>query len=129
MREGLERFVEYWENLPLFAGMKRLPPELQQRLRVQRLRNRPLGMANSLRGMGTGRQPSWWPSLASLPMPVLLTAGEQDAKFMDLAERMVSVIPHASFVPVPNAGHTVHVEQAELFDTIVKEFLSGIPVQ
>jgi len=128
MREGLERFVEYWENLPLFAGLKRLSPELQQHIRFQRLRNRPLGLANSLRGMGTGRQPSWWASLASLPMPVLLVAGEQDAKFMEIAERMVSAIPHAEFVPVPNAGHTVHVEQAELFDTIVKEFLSGIPL-
>lgn len=127
LREGLERFVDYWENLPLFAGLKRLPPELQQRIRDQRLSNRPLGLANSLRGMGTGRQPSWWASLRSLPMPVLLLAGEQDAKFMDIAGRMGSAIPHATFVAVPNAGHTVHVEQAELFDTIVKEFLSGIP--
>jgi 2-succinyl-6-hydroxy-2,4-cyclohexadiene-1-carboxylate synthase len=122
-RDGIARFVEEWENLPLFASLKAQPPETQRRIRAQRLNNRPRGLANSLRGMGTGRQPSWWEALPALAMPVLLIAGEWDAKFTAIARRMAEALPHSTFAPVPNAGHLVHVEQADLFDTIVREFL------
>lgn len=122
-REGLEWFVPYWESLPLFEGVKRLPPEAQQRIRSQRMRNRPHGLACSLRGMGTGKQPSWWDRLHELPMPVILVAGEEDGKFHSIAERMRMCIRRCTFIPVPEAGHLVHVEQASTFDTIVRNYM------
>ena len=36
----------------------------KQAVRKERLANNPQGLANSLRGMGTGAQPSWWNELA-----------------------------------------------------------------
>ena len=73
-RDGIAAFADFWSNLPLFATQ---PPELRQRLHDQRLRNNPLGLANSLRGMGTGVQPSLWDRLGELTLPMLLIAGEQ----------------------------------------------------
>jgi 2-succinyl-6-hydroxy-2,4-cyclohexadiene-1-carboxylate synthase len=125
-REGLEWFVAYWENLPLFQSVKRLPQEIQERIRRQRLNNRALGLANSLRGMGAGAQPSWWEHLPLLPMPVQLIAGEWDGKYMAIARRMQEMIPRCRFTPVAQAGHMVHVEQAQIFDKIVMEFLEQV---
>ena len=43
-----------WENIPLFETQKRLAQNVQEAVRKERLANNPKGLANSLRGMGTG---------------------------------------------------------------------------
>jgi 2-succinyl-6-hydroxy-2,4-cyclohexadiene-1-carboxylate synthase len=121
-REGLAAFVAYWEQLPLFASQQRLPYEQQQALHEQRLQNRPLGLANSLRGVGTGVQPALQERLATLTIPVLLLAGILDTKFCAIAQHMAQSLPYAHVHLVPAAGHTVHLEQPELFDHIVIDF-------
>ena len=61
-------------------------------MRKERLANNPKGLANSLRGMGTGAQPSWWNELQNLKMPVLLMNGEHDEKFF----RILKISKNAS---------------------------------
>jgi 2-succinyl-6-hydroxy-2,4-cyclohexadiene-1-carboxylate synthase len=124
--EGVASFIKYWENIPLFATQKRLPEQKQAEIRKQRLQNNPTGLANSLRGMGTGKQPSWWRSLPDLTMPVLLLCGEYDEKFCRILKRMKDVLPNAQLFQFSEAGHAIHVEQPEKFDTIVVEFLQQI---
>jgi len=123
MEHGIEAFVERWENIPLFTSQRQLPDSVKEQMRQQRLQNNPIGLANSLRGMGTGMQPSWWGSLHRLCMPVLLLGGEYDKKFLHILQRMEKQLPYAEFVQVSDAGHTIHVEQPEKFDTIVRGFL------
>ncbi len=57
-RDGVAAFVEHWEQLPLFASQSNLALETRQSLHRQRLANRAHGLANSLRGVGTGEQPA-----------------------------------------------------------------------
>lgn len=125
-RDGITSFVDYWESIPLFATMRSLSEEIRQTIRAQRLANRSSGLAGCLRGMGTGTQPSWWDRLDQLSMPVHLIAGELDTKFTVIAEQMHKQIPDCKLTIVPEAGHTVHVEQAEIFDTIVMSYLESI---
>jgi 2-succinyl-6-hydroxy-2,4-cyclohexadiene-1-carboxylate synthase len=123
MREGLAAFVERWERLPLFASQASLPEDMRAQVHAQRLRNDPLGLANSLRGMGTGQQEALWDRLASLDVPTLLIAGELDAKYRALAEEMLAILPNARAAIVPGAGHAVHLEQPQAFAKNVLEFL------
>jgi 2-succinyl-6-hydroxy-2,4-cyclohexadiene-1-carboxylate synthase len=125
-QHGVPAFVEKWENIPLFASQKQLPREVQEAIREQRLQNYAFGLANSLRGMGTGKQPSWWEALKSLKMPVLLLSGEYDEKFFRILSRMKKLIPNAKLVQISGAGHAIHVEQHEKFDTIVMGFLQNL---
>lgn len=125
-RDGLAAFVERWERLPLFASQADLPQELRARLHAQRLRNDPRGLANSLRGMGAGRQPSLWEQLAALDIPTLLIAGERDTKYTALAGQMQALLPNARAAIVPAAGHAVHLERPQLFIQNVIEFLRQI---
>lgn len=122
-RDGIEAFVNEWEKIPLFATQKTLPKCVRERVRAQRLQNSATGLANSLRGMGTGIQPSFWTELEQLHMPVLLLVGEQDTKFCDIAKRMKHKLPAAECYRIPEAGHTVHLEQAVIFDTMVMDYL------
>jgi 2-succinyl-6-hydroxy-2,4-cyclohexadiene-1-carboxylate synthase len=125
-KEGLESFVEYWGNLPLFASQKRLPGEIREWVRFQRLQNDPRGLANSLRGLGTGTPEPLWDRLAGLDVPTLLIAGALDKKFTEIAKRMAALIPAAQLEIVPNVGHTVHLENSAGFDKLVLNFLEQV---
>ena len=121
--EGITAFVEHWERIPLFASQEALSASTQQRLRAQRLRNRPRGLANSLRGMGTGVQPALWGQLALLNIPTLLLTGELDTKFCEIAQQMVTKVPNARHLTIAQAGHTIHLEQTEAFVQTISTFL------
>jgi 2-succinyl-6-hydroxy-2,4-cyclohexadiene-1-carboxylate synthase len=121
-RDGIVTFVERWEQLPLFASQGSLPIETRQAQHRQRLSNRAQGLANSLRGVGTGEQPSLHDKLPSLAIPVLLIAGELDPKFCSIARQMEQQLPSATLHIVPGAGHVVHLEQPDLFTQLVRQF-------
>ncbi len=121
-RDGVEAFIERWEKLPLFTSQRSLPFECAEALRRQRLQNRAAGLAQSLRGVGTGVQPPLYARLPTLHLPVLLIAGELDTKFTAIARRMAQVLPQAQLRIIAGAGHTVHLERPEEFISLVGNF-------
>ncbi len=125
MHDGVAPFVDRWQAIPLFASQSRLPANARERLRQQRLRNEPLGLANSLRGLGAGEQQPVYTRLHEIATPALLLAGADDAKYRAIAERTTGALPNARLQIVPEAGHTVHLEQPQAFSAAVREFLSA----
>ncbi|HHY72588.1 MAG TPA: 2-succinyl-6-hydroxy-2,4-cyclohexadiene-1-carboxylate synthase [Bacillus bacterium] len=126
-REGIRAFVDYWGKIPLFSTQeKKLSEEEKQAIRAQRLQNSSVGLAGSLRGMGTGVQPSWWDKLSEVRKPVLLLAGELDEKFCHINQEMHKRLPNSKIFIINDAGHAIHVEQRELFGKIVRDYLCGI---
>jgi len=123
---GIAWFVEYWEQQPLFASQARLPADVRARIRAERLAQRPSGLANSLRGMGTGVMTPLWDHLPQLDLPVLLIVGAFDTKYVTIGQSMAAQLPHAELVIVPDAGHAVHVEQPEIFQNLVSTFLQRV---
>ncbi len=127
-RDGIAPFVDEWERQPLFASQSALPDEARQALRRERLSNTPLGLANSLRGAGTGAQPPLHDTLATLTTPTLLLAGEHDEKFSRITWQMAEQLPNAEARIVLDAGHIVHVEQPDVFDALVIAFTTSLSV-
>ncbi len=123
--EGLEWFVDHWASLPLFASQARLPEAARAALRARRLRGSATGYANSLRGMGAGRQRSLWADLPALAMPALIISGELDATYVAIGARMAAAMPLARQAIVPGAGHTVHLERPEAFRELVVGYIRG----
>jgi pimeloyl-ACP methyl ester carboxylesterase len=59
-------------------------------------------------------------------MPVLIVAGEADAKFSALGRQAASVIgDNAEVVLVPGAGHPCHLERPDEFCRLLADFLAG----
>lgn len=123
LASGLEAFVEQWESLPMWASQAQLPESLRQAQHMQRLKHTPLGLANSLRGMGTGTQPSLWDDLTMIQHPVQLITGELDTKFHQINIFMQQNLPQATHISILDAGHTVHLEKSTLFWEKVFGFL------
>lgn len=120
---GIGEFVREWEELPLFATQRRLTPGVRAEIRSRRMTNRPEALAACLRGLGTGMQPSVWEALEHVAAPTLLIAGEEDRKFVRTNERMLEALPDARLEVIPEAGHAVHLEQPEVWASVVKSFV------
>ncbi len=123
LREGVPVFVEYWESLGLWESQQRLPVEKREALHAQRLRNHAEGLAQSLKGMGTGEQPSLWENLADVKLPSLLMAGARDTKFVQIAKQMQARLPNVQLMLADDAGHAVHFEKPEWVVKVVSEWL------
>lgn len=125
-KEGILNFVDFWESIPLFESQKKLSIKQRDAVRGERLAQSELGLANSLRGIGTGSQPSLWEDLSSIVIPVLLITGEIDRKFVFIAREMKEMFPNATHKSINGAGHAIHVEKPTLFATMVKEHIKGV---
>ncbi|WP_252503897.1 2-succinyl-6-hydroxy-2,4-cyclohexadiene-1-carboxylate synthase [Sporosarcina sp. Marseille-Q4943] len=126
--EGITSFVDKWENIPLFESQKSLPYKKREAIREERLQQSETGLSNSLLGIGTGSQESYWNDLSSMPNPVFLITGELDAKFVTIAREMNALAPTWRHTVVPMAGHAIHVEKPRLFATMIKEYLLDIQI-
>jgi len=125
-RDGIEAFVDHWMALPIFATQSRLGPEALAAARAERLRNRPHGLAHSLRGMGAGAQAPQHDRLSRFERPVLLVVGEQDAKFRQLAARLEDSMVDARTLVIPGVGHAAHLEAPERFARATSEFFAQV---
>ena len=125
-RDGVEAFVDEWEALPLFATQAALPPPARRAVRAGRLANRAVGLANSLRGMGTGAQEPLHDRLGEVKAPALLLAGALDVKFGEIAREMAQALPDATMQLMEDAGHAAHIERPEAFGAAVLAFLRRV---
>jgi 2-succinyl-6-hydroxy-2,4-cyclohexadiene-1-carboxylate synthase len=122
---GFEEFLEDWYRQPLFSSLARDEELLGRTIEVRR-RNDPEELARSLRGMGTGNQPSLWAELSGLQVPALAVAGALDPKFVGVSRRMAGLCPSMRAVVVPGAGHNVRVEAPEQYIASLKDFLEAL---
>jgi 2-succinyl-6-hydroxy-2,4-cyclohexadiene-1-carboxylate synthase len=121
--DGIEAFVDRWQAQALFASQLNLPAEVQAKQRAHRLAQSPVGLANSLRGMGAGRQDYLLPRLHELQAPTLLLAGALDERYATLSGVMQAEIQGAVSKVIKDAGHAVHLEQPDEFANIAGAFL------
>ena len=124
LADGVEQFVDRWLAQPLFESLaERLSPADFQATREQRLANSPEGLALSLRGIGTGTMEPLHEALVNMVFPCLWIAGAEDAKFVAIAEEMSKAIPNGSHALIPDAGHSVHLENPAATLSAIREFL------
>ena len=126
-RDGIDAFVAEWEREPVFASHAAMPPARRARLHADRLRNRPAGLAASLRGAGQGAMEPLHDRLADVVAPTLVIAGALDPAGRARAETIAAAIPGARLEIVAAAGHTPHLETPRIFRTLATEFLEEDP--
>jgi 2-succinyl-6-hydroxy-2,4-cyclohexadiene-1-carboxylate synthase len=101
-------FLDRWYQTDLFRSLTLHPsfPALLDR----RLHNNPVKLARSLRGMGTGSQPSLWSELPQAKVSLHLIVGTLDPKFCAINQKMLERCPTAQLHRIPSAGHNLHIE-------------------
>lgn len=125
--DGLEAFVDLWQQQPVFASQGKLSPAARARLRRQRLSGTVPGLAASLRGAGQGVGAPVHSELGDIPCPTLVIAGVLDPGGVDRASIVAAGIPDARLAPIANAGHNIHLERPRTFNSLVRSFLAIEP--
>ena len=130
--EGVSAFMDWWAGLPLFESQQHLLADQRERLRTGRLANDAESLALSFERAGAHAMPSQGESiralceLAAKGIPVSYLAGELDAKYCKvLADLRADSHDAVSCRAVPAAGHNIHLEQPEVFASILKEVVES----
>lgn len=113
--EGIGAFVDYWQELPLFATQARLDGEVRAAVRAERLANDAEAMALAVENAGQHTMPLAGETMDALGMcwtPIFYIAGTRDGKYLELAERFVKEGMDAK--PVMG-GHNLHLEVPSMF--------------
>lgn len=114
-------FLHAWHAQPVLAAQPIRDPAAEARL-AQRRRE----IARSFIDWSLGAQDPLWPRLATLRIPVLWVAGEQDPKFIELARRATAMIPHSRLAIAPGSGHRVPWQGRDwLADEVARFVASG----
>ncbi|CAA9438289.1 2-succinyl-6-hydroxy-2,4-cyclohexadiene-1-carboxylate synthase [uncultured Rubrobacteraceae bacterium] len=121
----LEAFLRDWYRQPLFASLARDGDLLRRTIEARR-RNDPGELARSLRGMGTGSQPSLWGELEGLGVPALAVAGGLDGKYAGISSRMAGINPRIGSAVIDGAGHAVHAEAPAEYVALLGRFVGRL---
>lgn len=123
LKNGIEWFVDYWMNFPIFNSQKYLSSSQLNRIKVSKLKNNPTGIANSLIGFSQGNMRSCWESLTTFTFPIQLIIGESDKKYCLINEQMHQQLQNSAYSIIQNAGHNIHLEKPSDFVILVNRFL------
>ncbi len=121
---SIETFIDYWLNLPLFNSQKKLDKKILEEIRTTKLLNNRIGLANALRGFGTGSMKNLWPELEKIICPSLLITGDLDDKFTSINRRMNKEIKNSTHLIIENCGHNTHLERPEVFVSLLNSFIN-----
>jgi pimeloyl-ACP methyl ester carboxylesterase len=86
------------------------------------------GLALTMRGVQRER-PSLYDltgELRTLEVPTLLIVGDEDAGCLETNLMLKQTIPSAGLVVLPRTGHTSNLEEPELFNRLVADFLATV---
>ena len=122
---SIDKFIDYWMNIDLFNTQRRFSAEKLSKMRELKLENNRTGLANMLRGFGTGRMNPVYDIINTIKAKTLLISGELDSKFTDINNEMVKLFQNAKHLNIKNAGHNTHLEEPHRFIESVNNYLSG----
>jgi len=122
---NIEEFAELWMSKEIFNAQRRFSNEKLKNIREKKTLNSKNGLANSLRGFGTGRMGYLGSKLNQINCPVLLITGEIDTKFTKINSVLKKKFPNTKHKIIKNAGHNTHIEEPGRFVTAVNEFLKN----
>lgn len=130
--EGVSAFMDWWAGLPLFESQQYLSADQRERLRAGRFANDTESLALSFEQAGAHQMPLRCESIRALcelsrrGVSVSYLAGRLDAKYCKvLADLRADSHDAVSCRAVPCAGHNIHLEQPEVFGTILEEVVES----
>ena len=127
-REGIKAFADFLNQGPARVQFKKKDPRGWQESRDQIAEHSALGSAFIFRGVQLQR-PSIFDleaRLKQLQVPTLLMIGDEDEPCIDPAIFMKRNIPRSGLIVFPHSGHALNLEEPDLFNRTVLDFLTTI---
>lgn len=87
-----------------------------------------IGAANTMRGVQM-RRPSLYElekDLATLEVPLLVIVGDEDDHSIQPGIFLKQTVPRSGLAMLPKSGHTLNLEEPEMFNRLVAEFIAQV---
>ena len=87
-----------------------------------------LGAANTMRGV-QARRPSLFdlePELGAIAAPTLVVSGDEDDHCLQPGIFLKRTIPACGLAVLPKTGHTINLEEPDLFNRLLADFLASV---
>ncbi len=128
--EGTQAVGDRYLTGPTRLTLKRKRPELWRKLRDDFASSSVRGLANTIRGTITKRPTVYEleASLRALSVPTLIMAGELDAPVLAPSRFLAATILTARLKILEGTGHTINLEEPEIFSLAILEFLKNVKV-
>ena len=118
---GLERFIDAWYAMPLFADFRGCPAFAATRAR--RLAGNAEFWARCVSGCSAGRTRPRWDALPALASRTVLVVGERDERYAAASERARRIAPELRVETVCASGHALPLESPVRCARIIEEAL------
>jgi pimeloyl-ACP methyl ester carboxylesterase len=127
-REGMGPVADTYARNPTRVQFLRKDPVGWQEFQDRLAQGSAIGRALTLRGVQLTR-PSFYDLEAGLErcgVPVLILVGDEDDPAVEPSLFLKRKIPGAGLAVFPNSGHTINLEEPELFNRALLDFLTAV---
>ena len=126
--EGMKMVADDYATGPARIQFQHKDPMGWQEFRDALAEHSSIGAANTFRGVQINR-PSIFDlkeRMNKLTVPTLIFIGDEDEPCVDAAVFMKRNIPTAGLSVLPQSGHTINLEEPDLYNRIVLDFLTAV---
>jgi pimeloyl-ACP methyl ester carboxylesterase len=126
--EGTAATVELYMVGPARVQLQAKDPRAWEESRRWMAEHSPLGSALTLRGVQM-RRPSLYDltdELRRLTVPTLIVTGDEDEGCLEPDLMLKRTIPTSALAVLPRTGHAVNIEEPELFNRLVADFVATV---
>ena len=125
---GMAKVAEFYTRGPTRVQFIRKDPVGWQEFHDRFASGSALGHANTMRGVQR-RRPSIFEledQLAACEIPTLIMTGDEDDPCLEPAIFMKRRMRAAGLIVIPNSGHAINLEEPELFNRALLDFLTAV---
>ena len=130
VNEGMEKFSDVYAKGPTRLQFLRKDPEGWAKFQSGLAHHSALGSSMTMSGVMMQRKTIYQleKELKNIRIPTLVMIGDEDSPCVNPAIFMKRNIPGAGLAVFPQAGHTINLEEPELYNRTVSEFLISVEV-
>ena len=104
------KFVQKWENSPLFSKQKDRNREAFLKQQKEHLSHNPKQLSKALRSFSQGMMKFHKDSFAEFKFPITVINGSEDLKYIKAGKLFCNINQNANQYVLDNSGHNVHLE-------------------
>lgn len=126
-KQGMTEVAKSYSIGPTRVQFQNKDPRGWQEFATQLGEHSTTGSANTMRGV-QGQRPSLWElvdDMKRITAPALVITGDEDDPCLEPALLMKRHISTAGLVVMPRAGHTINIEEPDLFNRALFEFVTA----
>ena len=126
--KGSKAFAEIYGRSAARVQFEAKDPRGWREFVDQLAEHSPQGAANTMRGVQS-RRPSLYDlevRLERLRLPTLIIAGDEDDNSLQPSLFLKLTIPTSGLLVLPKTGHTINLEEPDLFNRAVADFLAQV---